>query len=278
MRTHIFYNTVNFQPVTFRILFFRGIQTLQIRLSRKACFWWTQLLRPFCRAADELLDILNRRPLVEVLEEQCLWFLKSDLLRFQVTSFFGCSVYTSGGPPFHLQTEIFGTYFDGLCQKISQKIYVQIKIGNFAMFVHFVSFKATNSFIFLWQISQLKDPVLVTSSIAASKYLILHPRHRQILLLEGIDSRSPWHNEPAVSKVMRGAAAHTDLSDKLWWIYLRHLTEHLTTFKFAQTTITKTIPFSDHSTYGLCRDWVNVSIGTLPDKFRFFPYKTRVLN
>ena len=47
-----FYNTVNFQPVTFRILFFRGIQTLQMRLSRKACFWWTQLLRPFCRAAD----------------------------------------------------------------------------------------------------------------------------------------------------------------------------------------------------------------------------------
>ena len=53
MRKHIFYNTVNFQPVTFRILFFRGIQTLQMRLSRKACFWWTQLLRPFCRAADE---------------------------------------------------------------------------------------------------------------------------------------------------------------------------------------------------------------------------------
>ena len=24
MRKHIFYNTVNFQPVTFRILFFRG--------------------------------------------------------------------------------------------------------------------------------------------------------------------------------------------------------------------------------------------------------------
>ena len=35
MRNHIFYNTVNFQPVTFRILFFRGIQTLQMRLSRK---------------------------------------------------------------------------------------------------------------------------------------------------------------------------------------------------------------------------------------------------
>ena len=32
MRKHIFYNTVNFQPVTFRILFFRGIQTLQMRL------------------------------------------------------------------------------------------------------------------------------------------------------------------------------------------------------------------------------------------------------
>ena len=56
MRKHIFYNTVNFQPVTFRILFFRGIQTLQMRLSRKACFWWTQLLRPFCRAADELCN------------------------------------------------------------------------------------------------------------------------------------------------------------------------------------------------------------------------------
>ena len=55
MRKHIFYNTVNFQPVTFRILFFRGIQTLQMRLSRKACFWWTQLLRPFCRAADCIL-------------------------------------------------------------------------------------------------------------------------------------------------------------------------------------------------------------------------------
>ena len=54
MRKHIFYNTVNFQSVTFRILFFRGIQTLQMRLSRKACFWLTQLLRPFCRAADEL--------------------------------------------------------------------------------------------------------------------------------------------------------------------------------------------------------------------------------
>ena len=26
MRKHIFYNTVNFQPVTFRILVFRGIQ------------------------------------------------------------------------------------------------------------------------------------------------------------------------------------------------------------------------------------------------------------
>ena len=25
-----------------------------MRLSRKACFWWTQLLRPFCRAADEI--------------------------------------------------------------------------------------------------------------------------------------------------------------------------------------------------------------------------------
>ena len=50
----MFYNTVNFQPGTFRILFFRGIQTLQMRLSRKACFWWTQLLRPFCRAADEV--------------------------------------------------------------------------------------------------------------------------------------------------------------------------------------------------------------------------------
>ena len=54
MRKNIFYNTVNFQPVTFRILFFRGIQTLQMRLSRKAWFWWTQLLRPFCRAADKL--------------------------------------------------------------------------------------------------------------------------------------------------------------------------------------------------------------------------------
>ena len=56
MRKHIFYNTVNFQPVTFRILFFRGIQTLQMRLSRKACFWWTQLLRPFCRAADDFIS------------------------------------------------------------------------------------------------------------------------------------------------------------------------------------------------------------------------------
>ena len=49
MRKHIFYNTVNFSRVTFRILFFRGIQTLHMRLSRKACFWWIQLLRPFCR-------------------------------------------------------------------------------------------------------------------------------------------------------------------------------------------------------------------------------------
>ena len=56
MRKHIFYNTVNFQPVTFRILFFRGIQTLQMRLSRKACVWWTQILRPFCRAADVLFS------------------------------------------------------------------------------------------------------------------------------------------------------------------------------------------------------------------------------
>ena len=55
MRKHICYNTVNFQPVTVRILFFRGIQTLQMRLSWKACFLWTQLLRPFCRAADELI-------------------------------------------------------------------------------------------------------------------------------------------------------------------------------------------------------------------------------
>ena len=56
MRKHIFYNTVNFQPGTFRILFFRGIQTLQMRLFRKACFWWTQLLRSFCRAADVSLN------------------------------------------------------------------------------------------------------------------------------------------------------------------------------------------------------------------------------
>ena len=40
MRKHIFYNTVNFQPVTFRILFFRGIQTLQMQLSRK----WSMFL------------------------------------------------------------------------------------------------------------------------------------------------------------------------------------------------------------------------------------------
>ena len=58
MRKHIFYNMVNFQPVTFRILFFRGIQTLQMRLSRKACFWWTQLLRPFCRAADKFCPLV----------------------------------------------------------------------------------------------------------------------------------------------------------------------------------------------------------------------------
>ena len=48
---------------------------------------------------------------------------------------------------------------------------------------------------------------------------------------------------------MKGAAAHTDLSDKLLWTYLRHVTEHLTTFKLAQTTITKTIPFPDHSIF-----------------------------
>ena len=59
MRKHIFYNTVNFQPVTFRILFFRGIQTLQMRLSRKTCFWWTQLLRPFCRAADAASSLVD---------------------------------------------------------------------------------------------------------------------------------------------------------------------------------------------------------------------------
>ena len=59
MRKYISYNTVNFQPVTFRILFFRGIQTLQMRLSRKACFWWTQLLRPFCRAANETCSVIH---------------------------------------------------------------------------------------------------------------------------------------------------------------------------------------------------------------------------
>ena len=54
MRKHIFYNTVNFQPVTFRILFFRGIQTLQMRLSRKACFLMntTSKALDLCRAAD----------------------------------------------------------------------------------------------------------------------------------------------------------------------------------------------------------------------------------
>ena len=41
MRKHIVYNTINFQPVTVRILFFRGIQTLQMRLSREACFLMT---------------------------------------------------------------------------------------------------------------------------------------------------------------------------------------------------------------------------------------------
>ena len=80
MRKHIFYNTVNFQPVTFRILFFRGIQTLQMRLSRKACFWWTQLLRPFCRAADEfffffLLACLSERSTMRLTKIPllCLW-------------------------------------------------------------------------------------------------------------------------------------------------------------------------------------------------------------
>ena len=58
MRRHIFHNRVNLQPVTFIILFFRDIQTLQMRLSREACFWWTQLLRPFCRAADVLCSYL----------------------------------------------------------------------------------------------------------------------------------------------------------------------------------------------------------------------------
>ena len=38
MRKHIFYNTVNFQPVTFRILFFRGIQTLQCDYLEKHVF------------------------------------------------------------------------------------------------------------------------------------------------------------------------------------------------------------------------------------------------
>ena len=38
MRKHIFYNTVNFQPVTFRILFFSRIQTLQMQLSWKHVF------------------------------------------------------------------------------------------------------------------------------------------------------------------------------------------------------------------------------------------------
>ena len=38
MRKHIFYNRVNFQPVTFRILFFRGIQTLQMRYLEKHVF------------------------------------------------------------------------------------------------------------------------------------------------------------------------------------------------------------------------------------------------
>ena len=40
MRKHIFYNTVNFQPVAFRILFFiaLGIQTLQMHYLEKHVF------------------------------------------------------------------------------------------------------------------------------------------------------------------------------------------------------------------------------------------------
>ena len=90
MRKHIFYNTVNFQPVTFRILFFRGIQTLQMRLSWKACFWWTQLLRPFCRAADELCCKYSnycKRP-----QGQRLQALKLK----SITSHQYCRIYSSG--------------------------------------------------------------------------------------------------------------------------------------------------------------------------------------
>ena len=54
-----FYNTVNFQPVTFRILFFRGIQTLQMRLSRKACFWWTQLTKALLPGSRRLVSYWN---------------------------------------------------------------------------------------------------------------------------------------------------------------------------------------------------------------------------
>ena len=54
MRKHIFYNTVNFQPVTFRILFFRGIQTLYNcdYLEKHVFDEHNTILRPFCRAAD----------------------------------------------------------------------------------------------------------------------------------------------------------------------------------------------------------------------------------
>ena len=80
MRRHIFHNRVNFQHVTFRILFFRDIQTLQMRLSREACFWWTQLLRPFCWAADDFLCIalvldldLSPRPCAKQIEPSIIW-------------------------------------------------------------------------------------------------------------------------------------------------------------------------------------------------------------
>ena len=81
MRKHIVYNTVNFQPVTFRILFFRGIQTLQMWLSREACFWWTQLLRPFCRAADGMLWIL-------------LWCRKEVFLKWSQNAHWGVNFLT----------------------------------------------------------------------------------------------------------------------------------------------------------------------------------------
>ena len=62
MRNHIVYSTVNFQPVTFIILFFRGIQTLHAIISRSMFFMntTTKALLPGSRQYLLLQILLNK--------------------------------------------------------------------------------------------------------------------------------------------------------------------------------------------------------------------------